>query len=315
MNHLPPDNQPTNITDSVGGSIGDSRVRQAYLDSQSSNRDAPSLAMDDAIRAAARRAVNSAPQTIENQAAEKSVISRYRVPLSAAAVLVLTTSLVTLMSLETPNQVMPAAPPALYVDPPTTPVASTTTQSTPPVRARNEIPVVPVAPATKTKQQDSIAQSKPIAPIRVESATVISDAKVVVLTEPSKVNKIAEIANALQPPAATASAPIPATPAAPPAVIASATPGTAVGARLPSASLRASAPAPQAAVAASEVKRVMPTEVLPEMRTEAPAEWVKRILVLHDEKKLDLVKAELVKFKKIHPAYELPKALAEIATP
>ncbi len=65
-------------------------------------REEPSPALDDAIRAAARRAVASRPQRLGS-----SFIRSWRVPLSIAAVMVLTVSLVTVMREEAPEIMLP----------------------------------------------------------------------------------------------------------------------------------------------------------------------------------------------------------------
>jgi len=65
-------------------------------------REEPPPALDDAIRAAARRAVASRPQRVS-----KSFIRAWRVPLSIAAVMVLTVSLVTIMREEAPEIMLP----------------------------------------------------------------------------------------------------------------------------------------------------------------------------------------------------------------
>lgn len=66
--------------------------------------DGPPAAMDDAIRAAARRAVKSGPR-----ATDKSWVSRWSVPLSAAALVVLTTS-VGFLALEERPELAPPLP-------------------------------------------------------------------------------------------------------------------------------------------------------------------------------------------------------------
>jgi len=66
-------------------------------------REEPPPALDDAIRAAARRAVASRPQRVIT-----SFIRAWRVPLSIAAVMVLTVSLVTIMREEAPEIMLPA---------------------------------------------------------------------------------------------------------------------------------------------------------------------------------------------------------------
>ena len=64
-------------------------------------REEPPPALDDAIRAAARRAVASRPQRVSTP-----FIRSWRIPLSIAAVMVLTVSLVTVMREEAPEMVL-----------------------------------------------------------------------------------------------------------------------------------------------------------------------------------------------------------------
>lgn len=69
----------------------DEAVRRAYADSRGA-AEAPPPVLDDAIRAAARRAVHARPQA-RLQTTEKNFLTRHRVPLSAAAVVLLSSSL------------------------------------------------------------------------------------------------------------------------------------------------------------------------------------------------------------------------------
>jgi hypothetical protein len=82
----------------VNTSAADDAIRRAYQATREStydanhasntSDDAPSSAMDDRIRAAARRAAHAGPRV-----ANKSWLTRYRIPLSAAAVVMLSSSL------------------------------------------------------------------------------------------------------------------------------------------------------------------------------------------------------------------------------
>ena len=71
--------------------------------------DGPPAAMDDAIRAAARRAVKSSPH-----AAGKSWLSRWSAPLSAAALVVLTTS-VGFLALDEKPELAPPLPGEIFL--------------------------------------------------------------------------------------------------------------------------------------------------------------------------------------------------------
>jgi hypothetical protein len=80
-------------------------VTRAYRDARNAQRpdDGPPAALDDAIRAAARRAVQSRPQPVG-----QGWITRWRTPLSAAAVMVLAVSVV-FVAIEEKPDVAPAA--------------------------------------------------------------------------------------------------------------------------------------------------------------------------------------------------------------
>ena len=65
---------------------------------RAASADAPPAALDDAIRAAARRAVGARPRP-----AGITALHSWRVPLSVAAVMVLSVSMVTLLREEAPE--------------------------------------------------------------------------------------------------------------------------------------------------------------------------------------------------------------------
>src|SRR5688572_18021854 len=77
----------------------DARLAALY---RAAAQDGPPPTLDDAIRAAARRAVASKPRSVS-----PSFSRSWRVPLSIAAVLVLSVSLVTLMREEAPEMTQP----------------------------------------------------------------------------------------------------------------------------------------------------------------------------------------------------------------
>jgi hypothetical protein len=82
----------------------DGTERDAGLEAlyRAAAQEEPSPALDDAIRAAARRAVSSRPQRVSS-----SFIRSWRVPLSIAAVMLLTVSLVAVMREEAPEIMSP----------------------------------------------------------------------------------------------------------------------------------------------------------------------------------------------------------------
>ena len=113
--------------------------------------DTPSAAIDDAIRAAARRAVRSQPQALA-----KSWVSRWSAPLSAAALVVLTVSVGFLAINEQPGLAPEPLNKAIEAKPPAAPEANAEI-STPPENAapgatlapRRSLPV----PAVEKKSQ------------------------------------------------------------------------------------------------------------------------------------------------------------------
>jgi hypothetical protein len=94
----------------------DARLAALY---RAAAQDGPPVALDDAIRAAARRAVASAPSL-----AGAPVGCSWRVPLSIAAVIVLSVSLVTLLREEAPELVQPPRAEAPAADAEHRPAAS-----------------------------------------------------------------------------------------------------------------------------------------------------------------------------------------------
>ena len=101
--------------------------------------DGPPAALDDAIRAAARRAVKSGPR-----ATDKSWVSRWSVPLSAAALVVLTTS-VGFLALEERPELAPPLPSDMLA------------QKEPSTKAAN-------APQSAPRTPPSVAAQAPAAP-------------------------------------------------------------------------------------------------------------------------------------------------------
>jgi hypothetical protein len=131
------------------------RARAAYAranatradDPETKNTDLPSPFMDAAIRAAARRAVSAGPHPYE-----RTWFSRNRIPLAAAAVMVLTGSLVVVMQVEEPNQRKVELADAMPAPTVTVPI---------------ELPKVPTTNAAETSAERTVTAS--IAPM--ESAS------------------------------------------------------------------------------------------------------------------------------------------------
>ncbi len=262
-------------------------VTRAYQRTQTAE-DGPPAALDDAIRAAARRAVQSRPQPVG-----QGWVARWRTPLSAAAVMVLAVSVVFVAIEEKPDvapasmqtvtqelrEAVPAAPPA----------ASTKKDA-----ATAGVAVQERAPSqTKTIPADVLYQVSPpevqIAPpalprekkMAQAGSSALADNNVAPRTEEAARNRVAAVAKeksiadlsaerrdmAAAPPPAQAAAvgavvaaapvvvPVPAAPSVSPApVIAFAPPppAAAAGAPVPARAM-ASSPAPATASAAAPV--------------------------------------------------------------
>ncbi len=98
INPLTPTTPTTPTTPDDLSGVGSAHARHAYRDAAAALDDSPSSAMDDAIRAAARRAVHARPQPIQQK-----WFARNRMPLSMAALVMLSASLVMVVQHEKPD--------------------------------------------------------------------------------------------------------------------------------------------------------------------------------------------------------------------
>ena len=121
--------------------------------------DLPPPAMDDAIRAAARRAVKSQPHPIG-----KSWIARYSAPLSAAALVMLTVS-IGFVALEERPELAPAT-----LSESIKPKSASTTSAAKPMNTP-ESPAPGVAQAQRMSQPAPIAEKK----VRADSQSIVRD--------------------------------------------------------------------------------------------------------------------------------------------
>ncbi len=132
-------------------------VSRAYR-AGDADADGPPAAMDDVIRAAARRAVKSGPR-----AAGKSWVSRWSVPLSAAALVVLTTS-VGFLALEERPELAPPLPSEMMIQKQPSAKAGAISKSAP----GSPSPVVEQAPAApplaRAMEKKALAEGRNIAP-------------------------------------------------------------------------------------------------------------------------------------------------------
>ncbi len=151
------------MSDRKQSSSGDSELdRDLALTSRaykSAEADLPPPAMDDAIRAAARRAVKSQPQAIA-----KSWIARYSAPLSAAALVMLTVS-IGFVALEERPELAPAT-----LSESIKPKATSSVPTALPMNAP-ESAAVGVAQAPRLSPPALVAEKK----VRGESQTMVRD--------------------------------------------------------------------------------------------------------------------------------------------
>lgn len=330
----------------------DSRLSAIY---RAAAQDEPPPALDDAIRAAARRAVGARPRP-----AGFGFGHSWRVPLSIAAVLVLSVSLVTLLREEAPELVelpraeSPAADmerkPATVADS----AAVTATQGFVPDADRSKN--IGLKPPQPTSSSGLVVRTEPAAqpaPLRKEMPADRMEADTGVPRE-QRAKRHDAPASAAEQPAQGIVAGEPARQAAqlnapeagrapPPTPIADAR-GNLEAKTQPSADADyanrgerlsrtpvASAPAPsapamQAAPApVAAAKQVSPVKAesqaagataARESYVELPPEkWLERIEELRKQGKLDEAKAQLAEFRRRFPNYRLPDALRDWAGP
>jgi len=239
-------------------------------------REEPPPALDDAIRAAARRAVASRPQR-----ASSSFIRSWRVPLSIAAVMVLSVSLVTVMREEAPEMVLsPGGLPGEADHKRAGPAADTGQSAT----------AVPKTLLPHAQQSDSVGLRPPaqtgssgigLRDNRVAPDPAAESRKDMAAAE-GKVQSKSEPVSADAALRETSRARVKAAPAVQP----SASP--------PAASM-AGATQPRADL--------------------APEKWLERIEDLRRQGKFDEARTSLAEFRKRFPDYELPASFKEWAGP
>jgi hypothetical protein len=300
-------------------------------------REEPSHAIDDAIRAAARRGVSAGPVALH-----KSWFSRARFPLAAAATVLLTGSLIFVGMREDKKVIT------------TLNESSSTAVSASLAKADAGIPdvkpVVPPEPYAERKErkdskENKEAKAKPATPkeTRVESVakdtlrTPNSDSAVAA-SEPARAGAPAvPFTRTLQAPTAAAAA----APPPPAAVVATAPPDVAITAAQPkplaapppaAAAAESVAQAPAAADNADDVAtraRTAPKSQ-PPVPVMAPASqasgqgaaarntavesadrWIGRMVVLQNDGKTEQLHTELRRFRKTYPSTTLPASLQD----
>ncbi len=323
----------------------DDLVSRAYATTRD-DADAPPAALDDAIRAAARRAVHARPQAVG-----KNWLTRYRVPVSMAAVMMLTSSLVLVSLRERPNleldlpQVEAAKKKIAAAE--TTPATPTQSSSSAgDSGSGNAAPAV--ARATNAEVLGRLREATPATntappiPARVAPANepgAKNPAGVARVMETRTTNPIANVKIEVQgktrevsPPGAprleTAS---PAIAVAPPQP-SPAKPAAMIAPPPPPAAPVAMAPAPSAEVAAdarAEMRRATPARAPVAAKLPVPigvrgnegiadkaeptsaAEWVEQLTTLQRSGSTNALRAALTRFRQRYADFVLPKGLQE----
>ncbi len=327
-------------------------VRRAYRGAARDNDDMmPPAAIDDAIRAAARRAVQAGPQSTGN-----NWLGRWTPQLAVAAVVVLSVSVV-LVSVEERPELAPAA-----VQKITLPRQS----EQPAASIVGAPPAIISAGKLETRAQDMAAPSKPAEPARTRildqniargsafapppevqiSALPLERAKkedrgsaeidrIVRLPEVKRLVEKSALAGATSSRDTVATAPAAASANVDPAptVVASAVSAAAPGTPAPAAptplpklkqpsaaelqraetdeSRRDQAQAAAVGIRGIGNEQITATDAL--AKDSRPGPWLQRMLELVQQNKLKELREELARFRKAHPNVVLPKTLAEIA--
>jgi hypothetical protein len=308
--------------------------------------DAPPPALDDAIRAAARRAVAAGPRAIGTP-----FLRRWQVPLSLAAVLVLSVSLISIMREESPE--LTEAPRA------DAPVPEPKREATffPPaaeqdrasaqtgVRAREPggLGLKPSAPGSSSLGMRNPADSGSATAPRFEATPARKAAPDRMAAAPAAARPEAFPGGAPPAPAAPAVAQAPREqqsaqreseppPSAP--VVAGALSTDALSSRARGAAMSEEAKAAKNEARADTemrdraVARAAPnpafkaapaaearSESFDDGRNLAPAKWLERIQALRDQGRIAEAKASLAEFRKRYPDYLLPAPLRDWAAP
>jgi hypothetical protein len=275
--------------------LRDPNLDRAYRETP---RDEPPPELDERIRAAARRAVGTRPQPLERHAADerrRSWTSRWRVPLSVAATLVIAATLTVMMQDEERRPrddagrgLSPMIAPAREAEKPAPPAASAPDAGA--VRELRSAPA-PAAPATAPPAAEPAPAQK------LERARSVEQPAAADSVEPAR-----QLEMRRQAPA-PAAAPPPAAPAPLPA---------------PQPALKA-VPQTAPAGAASESlrrdrnlgdrpERAVREAAPPALRT--PEAWVELIRSLRMQGREAEATAELAELRRAYPDFQLPADLA-----
>lgn len=266
---------------------------------QAAAREEPPPALDDAVRAAARRAVASRPQRVSS-----SFIRSWRLPLSIAAVMMLTVSLVTVMREEAPEIMLPSGGLLDDVD---------HKRAAPAADIGESATAVPKTSGPHAQRSDSVGLRPPAQ--SGSSGIGLRDGRVAP-ERAAESRKNMAAADAMTP--APAPAPLPATIPAPAAgaaaegkVQSKSEPASADTALRESSRARAKADIqPSAAPPASRMAgAIQPRAEL------APDKWLERIEELRRQGKLEEARTSLAEFRKRFPNHELPASFKDWAGP
>lgn len=324
----------------------DEDMSRAY---HAASHDDPPAALDDAIRAAARRAVHARPHTAKNP-----WLPRWGSPIAAAAVVMLAVSMLFVAVDERPE----IAPPALQVSLPKSspPAVQLPATESGPAEARDQAAVAPatsgrieekppaatttvMAKAVPTPSKTTAAQQQSPSAIsssvgfeaRRDAAAPMRESAIIVAPE-----NLAKPAPVPAPAAAFPAAPLATPAAAPPQFVAGQMAerarDEAVQLNQESKRMMAKSAALASGTAATREMRqdvnkkdasdttivstqsMAPSAYAPPAASPAqePNAWLKRIEELRVQGKLKEAREELVRFRKQYPKIELPKALAEM---
>jgi hypothetical protein len=289
--------------------LRDPNLDRAYRETP---RDEPPAALDERIRAAARRAVSTKPQSLEREAADRarrSWTSRWRVPLSVAATLVIAATLTVMVQEEErrprDDAGRPAAPaavvPAQEAERPAPPASST------PDVARS----APAPAAPRSTEPDTAAGARASgAPAPLKAA---SQPRPAAPAEPlPEHQKLEERVRELQRQESSAATP-------PQRVVPSASPAAPAPAPLSGAS-----PAPKPALqapagaATDSLRRDRTLGDRPERASReasanairSPEAWVELVRGLRAQGREAEATAELAELRRAYPDFRLPPDLA-----
>lgn len=300
----------------AGGESGNGE-RDAALDRlyRAAGHETPPARLDEAILAAARREVRARPQSVT------SGLRRWRVPVSIAAVVVLSVSLVTLVKeeggeLPLPSVSAPPSPPVERSSKPaqavTPPAAGALTrgQAAVPAAARPAVRDQAGAGASddlRSRGDDSVSAQRARASKDATSGDA-AEATARLNTEPKR-----QPQSQPQSFQESSSSPEPGYPAAPPA-----SPAGSLAARAPAVAERRTTPLPAASApkaADSTTLRQATSEAAPgheqlpawhNLEKEAPQRWIERINELRVQQRTAEAEAVLAEFKRRFPDYPLP---------